>query len=1056
MRRLLLLCLLLLCLPTWAFSAVLLTEEWEGGHAPVWNNFGGGFADGGPFVVDSPVGPSPSGGKVLRLLYPTGHWPSSVSAGRAGTPLADLDEVYIGHWNYYSTNWFANSNGTKMDFVIWGPGSDNVSIGFYGNGCGGGTSGSTTDMSAIQPQITWMSAPGFCNNVHLPLGQWHWVEYRLVMNTPLAQDGIFEIRVDGVLKATHTTVAYRQNASEHFNNFVHTAEWGGGGTQPCCPLPSPNMYWLVDHTVISTTPIGVPGAGTPTSNCSSISWNANTESDLGGYKLYDRPNVLVQPQILVTTSNQPSLPCDDHGLDTGQHFISLSAFDQTGNESQRGPEQSLPFNPLPSQVTGLTIIQGSSLTVNSAAAGDNGFITKYNTERCTGSGCSNFTVVHSSLNLNFVNGGLQPNTVYCYRRNAEDNLGQVGAYSAVVCATTSAAAGAPTARILSSDSCDRADAANMGGNWTIYAGKDPIKIASNGCSASTLAVHAAEYDNTVALPADQHRTMTLRTFSGASPREATILLRSNGSDTQYLVRVLANWFGSPDTLRFSRDLAGVNSNLKGNTSQTFGDGDVVEGTVVGSTVCAYRNTVLVDCVIDTAIAAGTRSGLLLYTEGALTANVVESTSGGDFVSTAIPIITGASATATTLTITHGATTPTFVRMVIGGNSGVISDLVHPIASFPGLVFTLPAGGWPTQATFACVVAQNAAHTESTDPADTRCVNVATEVTLDTTAPVISGGLPNTTLVQGTTFTTLFWQATDLSPPIKCRVNLTNVAYSAMTLGSGFSSDGNNFTFPLSGLTNGSTTPVYVRCEDSALDSAGNSAVNANSASTTITVVVAASGGDTTLPSAPSLLTCSNTGSTTGSCTFTVGGDNIAVVGYELWLCGGVGCINFNLHTNWGTTSPQLLAGLAGNITYTAKAKSFDAAGNRSALFSNDSTFTTTPGSLLPPPDLATLSLLSNTYNNVTLVWGKPVGLFTTRIEKCEGVGCTLFKIMGTTPHSNLQDNAVQPITLYSYRGKLLSEDGVPSVNYTTVLDVTTPDIPSGTQLGICPCRNRSH
>lgn len=73
---------------------------------------------------------------------------------------------------------------------------------------------------------------------------------------------------------------------------------------------------------------------TYTDNCT-LTWNANTEADLQGYKLYTRSSLggsdsLVGSVGLVTQTN-----CAAMGIAVGQQFLSLSAYDTSGNESSK-------------------------------------------------------------------------------------------------------------------------------------------------------------------------------------------------------------------------------------------------------------------------------------------------------------------------------------------------------------------------------------------------------------------------------------------------------------------------------------------------------------------------------------------------------------------------------------------------------------------------------------------------------------------------------------------------------------------------------------------------
>ena len=96
-------------------------------------------------------------------------------------------------------------------------------------------------------------------------------------------------------------------------------------------------------------PSPVPVTPTPTSSASStapktanatVSWNANTESDLAGYRIYvgtrsGSYGVVGPFEVTNTTSfTVPNLPLG------ATYFFAVSAFDKSGNESAKSAEVS--------------------------------------------------------------------------------------------------------------------------------------------------------------------------------------------------------------------------------------------------------------------------------------------------------------------------------------------------------------------------------------------------------------------------------------------------------------------------------------------------------------------------------------------------------------------------------------------------------------------------------------------------------------------------------------------------------------------------------------------
>jgi hypothetical protein len=228
-----------------AQAAVITTAEWESKPGAPWTYSG--------TVVDCAVPPSPSGGCALRFTYPAGSYSTSFSAGRAEYILGgDPTEVYVGAWMRYSNPFTFHPIGHKINIFYLGgsnPGCRNIAFGYNNSTLGG------------VPQICW--GPGTKNyfqnvsswNHKAHLNEWHWYEMRVKVNTPGVSNGILQVWIDNVLYLSYSNVPFRAvGDTAGFRYMQHTAEWGGGGG-----VISQTGYWWVDHTVISTTKIGMPG-----------------------------------------------------------------------------------------------------------------------------------------------------------------------------------------------------------------------------------------------------------------------------------------------------------------------------------------------------------------------------------------------------------------------------------------------------------------------------------------------------------------------------------------------------------------------------------------------------------------------------------------------------------------------------------------------------------------------------------------------------------------------------------------------------------------------------
>jgi hypothetical protein len=98
--------------------------------------------------------------------------------------------------------------------------------------------------------------------------------------------------------------------------------------------------------------------------------------------------------------------------------------------------------------------------------------------------------------------------------------------------------------------------------------------------------------------------------------------------------------------------------------------------------------------------------------------------------------------------------------------------------------------------------------------------------------------------------------------------------------------------------------------------------------------------DTTPPTAPADASASATSSTQITLTWSPSTDNVAVTGYLIERCQGIGCTDF-VQIATAAASPYNDTGLAAGTSYTYRLRATDAAGNRSS-YSNPATAITKP------------------------------------------------------------------------------------------------------------------
>ncbi|MBA5876271.1 MAG: hypothetical protein GDA66_17230 [Nitrospira sp. CR1.2] len=156
----------------------------------------------------------------------------------------------------------------------------------------------------------------------------------------------------GLAAGTYTAVVYIvESGPNNFSNTLRipiTFTVTGGQTTSATPN-KPSQPTVSTPPPPPPTPVPTPGQTTPSASASTsspktasatVSWNANTESDLAGYRIYVGTRSgsygFVGP---FEVSNRTSFTIAN--LPTGTtYFFAVSAFDKSGNESAKSAEVS--------------------------------------------------------------------------------------------------------------------------------------------------------------------------------------------------------------------------------------------------------------------------------------------------------------------------------------------------------------------------------------------------------------------------------------------------------------------------------------------------------------------------------------------------------------------------------------------------------------------------------------------------------------------------------------------------------------------------------------------
>lgn len=290
---------------------------------------------------------------------------------------------------------------------------------------------------------------------------------------------------------------------------------------------------------------------------------------------------------------------------------------------------------------------------------------------------------------------------------------------------------------------------------------------------------------------------------------------------------------------------------------------------------------------------------------------------------------------------------------------------------------------------------------------------------DMTAPTLSNGTPTAILPAGTTSTTM---AATANEPAVCYWSLTDQSYALMAAaGSAYAMSGATLTksSTVSGLTNGSTTPVYGRCADTAVPTP-----NVMTSSYVWSIVVDSSTADTTAPSMVAGLSATLVGAQQADLTWAAATDAGGVAGYWLYTCLLSNCSDKVLVQQLGNTSTTVY-GLPYGATIYFAVEAIDTSSNRSAALSNIASVTTTAIPDVTPPSTMTNLRVLATYTSSALFTSDlgtdDRGAVTTTLE-LSPAGCASYVFV----YSNLSLNALTtnlaPNTTYCVRGKF--SDGI--------------------------------
>ena len=702
----------------------------------------------------------------------------------------------------------------------------------------------------------------------------------------------------------------------------------------------------------------------------------------------------------------------------------LSGYSNVATTTTSAPDTTPPTTP--ANVTA-TAFSSAQINLSWTASTDNVGVTGYPVERCQGAGCSTFAPIATSATTAYSDTGLTAGTSYSYRVRATDAAGNLSAYSLVATATTpNPDTQAPT--VPANVAATAFSSAQINLSWT--ASTDNVAVTGYpvercqgaGCSTfAPIATSATTAYSDTGLTAGTSYSYRVRATDAAGNLSAYSLVAT--ATTLTVTSGLVAAYG------FNEGLG---------TTVTDWSGNGLTGTVQGTTwtttgkyggALSYNGTSsYVDLGNPAALqltGSMTWSAWIMATgnppdDGQIIAK--SNGTGWEFKTSpdtgshtfGIGVSSSTSITQRYSQTVRAINTWYFVAGVYNAAAQTLNMYVNGVLDNGALVGTIPAaqfnpsvnvnigrrsGGFYFKGTIDEVRIYNRALSAAEIAAD---MNTPIGGAADTQSPTAPTSL--TVTAAGASQINLSWAAsTDNVAVAGYRVercqgagcsSFAQVAAPAAT------------TYNDPGLTAGTSYSYRVR----AADAAGNLSGYSNVATATTTAP------DTQPPTTPANLTATAAGSTGINLGWTAATDNVGVTGYLVERCQGAGCSTF---AQVGTTATTAYndTGLAAGTSYSYRVRATDAAANLGP-YSNIASATTAAPDTTPPSAPGTLTATAVSGLEIDLAWGAAtddVGVTGYRLERCQGVGCTVFTKFGfTITGTSYNDTGLTVNTSYSY------------------------------------------
>jgi fibronectin type 3 domain-containing protein len=834
-----------------------------------------------------------------------------------------------------------------------------------------------------------------------------------------------------------TTYQYRINVTDVDSNV---SAWAGVITATTPVVPD-------------TTPPSSPDASatSPNSNTVIVNWTVSTDtggSGLANYKLWKcvGSNCGAGYTPVGTFGTTTNTYTDTAVSGSTWYHYYVTAIDNAGNVSASGAVAHIQTGDTlaPTAPSNLTATSSSStlVTLGWTASTDTGGsgLASYRVERCSGSGCVNFTFLGNSTTASYSDSTVAGFVIYRYRVLATDVANNSSGYSNIASATPpdTIAPGAPSALAASSTSSTAVSLSWTGSSDTGGSGLAGYRIercAGASCSnfALVTTVSGSPYtDNGVSgSTAYKYRVNAIDGSNNQSGFSNTASVTTPDTLPPTVPSNLATTVASATQI-----------NLSWGASTDQGGGTLASYRLERCSGAGCQNFALV-----------TNTGLTTYSDTSVagTTTYQYRVNATDVQSNISGWSNTAAATTPAVPDTTAPSAPNASATTPNSNTVIVSWSVSTDTGGSGLagykVWKCTGSSCPTYALLTTTAAATTTYTDTAvsgmttyhyyvtafDTAGNESTNgtVANITTLDTLAPTA----PSALTVNSATSTgvTLSWSgSTDSGGSGLSAYRIERCAGSSCSNYSLLASvSGSPYT---DSSVSGSTAYSY---RVNAIDGSSNQSGYSNS--------VAVSTPDTIAPLPPTITSVTAVNSNRVDIAWSAGSDSggSGLALYRIERCAGSGCGNFG---EIGTTGAGA-GGYTDNTTaartwYTYRVRSQDGANNVGAP---SAPVAVSVPDTLGPTVPGNFTATATSVSNVALSWqaSTDVGggsIASYRIERCVGAGCVDFALVLHTGLLSYNDTSVAGNTTYRYRIRALDVDSNFS-DWTPIATATTPFVP---------------